>query len=83
MSIDMYRRQATQFRTSIAKLMDQKARELKKAADAGKKSLTAQSAASKTSSTSTLQTKLRSFISAGMVRIKTNWFFKIAMVMQL
>lgn len=59
MSIDMYRRQATQFRTSIAKLMDQKARELKKAADAGKKSLTAQSAASKTSSTSTLQTKLR------------------------
>lgn len=59
MSLEMYRRQVTQLRTNIARLMEQKAREAQKAADAGKKSLAAQSAASKTSSTSTFQTRLR------------------------
>lgn len=59
MSIDMYRRQVTQIRSGIAKLMEQKAREVQKAADVGKKSLTAQSVANRASSTSTFQTKLR------------------------
>lgn len=59
MSIEMYRRQITQLRTNIARFMEQKAREVKKAADAGKKSLAAQSAASRASSASTLQTRLR------------------------
>ncbi|MCY1294661.1 hypothetical protein D9M70_439660 [compost metagenome] len=59
MSIDMYRRQVIQIRSGIAKLTEQKAREAQKAADAGKKSLIAQSAASKASSTSTFQAKLR------------------------
>ena len=59
MSMDMYRRQVAQIRDGIAKAMEQKAREVQKAADAGKKSLSARSAASKTSTTSTLQSKLR------------------------
>ena len=59
MSMDMYRRQVAQIRDGIAKLMDQKARLVQKAADAGKKSLSARSAANKTSSTSTIQSKLR------------------------
>lgn len=59
MSVDMYRRQVNQFRANIVKLIEQKAREMKKAADMGKKLLNAQSAASKASSASTLQTKLR------------------------
>lgn len=59
MSIKIYRDQITQFRTGIANLMEKKAREAQKAVDAGKKSLTARSAASKSSSTSTIQTRLR------------------------
>ncbi|WP_233237286.1 hypothetical protein [Bordetella sp. LUAb4] len=59
MSIDMYRRQVIQLRTNIAKLTEQKAREVQKAADAGMKSIAAAAAASKTSSTSTAQSKLR------------------------
>ena len=59
MSIEIYRRQVTQFRTGIANLMEKKAREAQKAADAGKKSLAARSAASKSSFTSTIQTRLR------------------------
>ena len=59
MSVDMYRRQVTQILDGIAKAMDQKAKEVQKAADAGKKSLAARSAANKTSTTSILQSKLR------------------------
>lgn len=59
MSIDLYRRQVTQIRASISKVMEQKARQVQKAADAGKKSLSARSAITKNSSASTIQSKLR------------------------
>lgn len=59
MNIDMYRRQVAQIRDGIAKVMEQKAREVQRAADAGKKSLSARSAVSKSSSASTIQSKLR------------------------
>lgn len=59
MSVDIYRRKVAQARDSIAKLMDQKARESQKAADAGRKMLAAESAASKTKVLSTVTSKLR------------------------
>lgn len=59
MNADIYRRQVAQIRDGIAKAMEKKAREVQKAADAGKKSLSAQSAASKTNSISIIQSKLR------------------------
>ncbi|WP_447893965.1 hypothetical protein [Vreelandella sp. GE22] len=59
MSIDMYRRQVTSLRDAKAKLIDQKAKESQKAADAGKKALAAESAASKAKQSSTITSKLK------------------------
>ena len=59
MSMDMYRRQIAQLRDGLARLLEQKAREIQKAVEAGKKSLNAQATASKASSSSILQNKLR------------------------
>lgn len=59
MSADMYRRQVANIRDAITKLMDQKARESQKAADAGKRSLAAVAAASKTKLLSTATSKLK------------------------
>lgn len=62
MSVDMYRRQVTQLREGIAKLMEQKAREVQRSADASKKAISAQSAAGRSTSTATIQSKLREAI---------------------
>ncbi|MDG9926914.1 MULTISPECIES: hypothetical protein [unclassified Pseudomonas] len=59
MSVDMYRRQVAQLRGVIARLMEQKAKETQKAADAGKKSLAATTAADKSKSLSTVNSKMR------------------------
>lgn len=59
MSVDMYRRQVASVRDALAKLSSLKARESQKAADAGKKSLAAGTAASKTKQLSTATSKLR------------------------
>ncbi|MCH2341798.1 MAG: hypothetical protein MK363_18180 [Pseudomonas sp.] len=45
MSVDMYRRQVSSVREVLAKLASLKARESQNAADAGKKSLAAETAA--------------------------------------
>src|SRR6218665_413950 len=57
MSAEMYRRQVACAREAIAKLANLKARESQKAADAGKKSLAAETAASKTKQVSTATSK--------------------------
>ncbi|MCE7521019.1 CHAT domain-containing protein [Halomonas titanicae] len=59
MSVDMYRRQVGQIRGAIAKFVDQKAKESQKASDAGRKSLSAESAANKTKQLSTITSKLK------------------------
>ncbi|MDF3055687.1 MAG: hypothetical protein K0Q74_1594 [Gammaproteobacteria bacterium] len=59
MAVDTYRRKVSQIRDGIANLMSQKARESQKAADAGKKMLSAEVAASKAKALSTVTSKIR------------------------
>jgi hypothetical protein len=66
MSVEMYRRQVAQIRSGIAKLMEQKAKDVQKAADAGKKSLAAQSSASR--ATSSLQHSNPSYVKQDAMR---------------